>query len=204
MVSNRTINAKRNITSGYVNKCISLLLPFIMRTVIIREFGEKYLGLGSLFSSILQVLSMAELGFSSAIVFSLYKPLAEKNTSTVCALLSYYKKIYRIVGSVILVVGILLTSFLPYFIKDEVPSNINIYYLYLIFLINTVISYFAFAYKSSLLVADQRQDLINNTNTVILIFSFVIQVFLIFFFKNYYLYAIVEIFSTIFNNLTVA
>ena len=79
MKLNRTQNAKRNIVFGIVNKLVTLFFPFVIRMIMIREIGAEYLGLGSLFSSILQVLNITELGFSSAVVYSMYKPIAEYN-----------------------------------------------------------------------------------------------------------------------------
>ena len=147
MASSRTKNAMRNITFGFINKLIVLLVPFIIRTVIIKTLGSEYLGLNSLFVSILQVLNLAELGFSSAIVYSMYKPIAEKDTKTICALMNLYKKIYSVIGIVIIVVGLVLLPFLSYFIKGSYPNDINIYILYLIYLMNTAITYFLFAYR---------------------------------------------------------
>ena len=104
----RTKNASRNIIWGVLNKIVTLGMPFITRTVMIYTMGMQYVGLGSLFTSILQVLSFAELGIGGAIVFSMYKPIAEGDNDKVCALLNFYKKIYRVIGCVILVVGLIM------------------------------------------------------------------------------------------------
>ncbi len=204
MKRSRTENAKRNVISGMLNKIITLLLPFISRTILIYALGAEYLGLNSLFSSILQVLSLAELGFSSAVVFSLYKPLAEDNRDAVCALLAFYRSIYRIVGLIIFGVGIAITPFLKILIHGDVPADINLYLLYLLYLLNTVISYFAYAYKSSLLTADQRQDIINNISTVLGILANILQIFVLLKYKNYYYYTGIIIVSTVCNNIWVA
>ena len=113
----RTKNASRNIVWGIIEKIASLLLPFITRTVMIKALGAEYLGLSSLFTSILSVLSISELGFGTAIVFSMYKPIAEDDNKTLCALLNVYKKIYHLIGTVILVGGIAVSPFLNYLIK---------------------------------------------------------------------------------------
>ena len=89
-------NTKRNIVSGFLNKVVMLICPFLIRTIIIRTLGSEYLGLNSLFSSILQVLNLSELGFGSAMVYSMYKPIAEENHVAICALLRFYRKIYVI------------------------------------------------------------------------------------------------------------
>ena len=87
MSDSRTKNIKRNIIFGAINKVIAMILPFVIRTIIIWKLGAEFLGLSSLFSSILQVLNMAELGFTSSVVFSLYKPIPQKDDETVCALM---------------------------------------------------------------------------------------------------------------------
>ena len=205
MSDSRSKNATRNIVSGTFNKILTLFLPFLIRTVIIRQLGADYLGLGSLFASILQVLNMTELGFSSAVVFSLYKPIAEGDTETICALLSFYRKVYKIVGAVITVLGLLLIPFLPYLIKDgEYPSDINLYVLYLLNLFATAVSYFAFAYKSVILTASQRQDLISTIDSFSNVSKYVIQIIVLIIWKNYYLYFIWNLFFVIANNFIVA
>jgi O-antigen/teichoic acid export membrane protein len=204
MGESRSKYAKRNIISGTINKILTLFLPFLIRTVIIKVLGAEYLGLSSLFSSILQVLNMAELGFSSAVVFSLYKPIAEGNNEEVCALLFYYRKVYRLVGIVILFVGSVLIPFLPLLIKGSYPESINIYLLYGIYLTNTVISYFAFAYKSVIFSAAQKQNIISNIDSILAILRYGIQIVFLLCFRNYYLYIIWNLISTIANNLAIA
>ena len=148
MKQSRTQNAKRNIFWGLVQKMVSLLCPFLVRTAMIYYLGSLYVGLNGLFTSILQVLSLAELGFGEAMVFSMYKPIAEDNKEEICALLALYKKIYTIIGIVVFAVGLLLLPFLKVLIKGEVPNGINIYILYIIYttlqLFHKKISYRAF------------------------------------------------------------
>ena len=119
MKNSRTYYVKRNIWYGGINKTVTLLLPFLTRTILIQKLGAEYLGLGSLFSSILQVLNMTELGFSSAVTFKLYKPVAEHDTQKVCALMALYRNIYKAVGIGILVIGLMLMPFLPYLIHGS-------------------------------------------------------------------------------------
>lgn len=200
----RTKNAVRNIIWGFVNKFIVLFFPFIIRTIIIRQLGSEYLGLNSLFTSILQVLNLTELGFSSAIVFSMYKPIAEKDEKTICALMNLYKKIYRIIGCLILLIGLCITPFIKELINGTYPTDINIYILYLIYLFNTAITYFLFAYKSTLLIAHQRSDITSNINTIASLLQYTVQITILYALKNYYIYIIVNIISTILNNLLTA
>ena len=204
MNNSRTWNAKRNIFFGLINKFITLGLPFVIRTIIIYKLGVEYLGLSSLFSAILQVLNMAELGFSSAIIFNLYKPMAEEDTEKICALMALYRKIYRIIGGGILLVGIALTPFLTKLINGGYPRDINLYTLYLIYLINTSISYLFFGYKNVLLTATQRQDILNNIDTILILIRSVIQICLLCIASNYYLYIIWNPIITLANNLIVS
>ncbi|MCD7889287.1 MAG: hypothetical protein LUG23_05165 [Oscillospiraceae bacterium] len=141
MQDSRTKNATRNAIAGIINRIVGLLVPFVLRTALIKVLGEEYLGLSSLFSSILQVLNLADLGFSTAIVYSMYKPIAEGDDDTVCALLKLYRVIYVIIGSIILVVGLCVMPFLDKLISGDYPEGLNIYVLYLMYLVNTVCSY---------------------------------------------------------------
>ena len=184
----KTKNARRNILFGILNKVITMFLPFVVRSVIIYALSAEYLGLNSLFSSILQVLNLTELGFSSAIVYSMYKPIAENDDETICALLNFYRKIYFIIGCVVLSLGLLLLPFLDKLINGDVPDNINIYILYLCYLVNTVLSYMMFAYRSSLLNAHQRTDIISNINTITLGSMYFLQIIVLIATKNYYTY----------------
>ena len=129
MEESRTDRTKKNLISGLVCRFISIVFPFAIRTVILYYLGEKYLGLSSLFTSILQVLNLSELGFSTAVIYNMYKPIVNNDIKTINALLNYYKKVYFIIGMIILIFGVILTPFITYLINDEWPSEINIYLL---------------------------------------------------------------------------
>lgn len=186
----RTKNAVKNSVSGIIYRVVCLLFPFAIRTILIRKLGIEYAGLGSLFTSLLQVLSLSELGFSTVVAFAMYKPVAEDNRPLVCALLGFIRKVYYIVGAAILVAGLAVTPFLPKLIKGEAPADINLYILYFIYLANTVVSYFVFAYKSVLLAAFQRNDIENVIMTISYIAMYVLQVAVLLIFKNYYVYIV--------------
>lgn len=190
-LENRTKNASRNIIWGGVSKVVLMLLPFFIRTIFIYTIGLEYLGLTSLFTSVLQILSLAELGFATAVVYSLYKPLADNDVELVCAIMAFLKKVYYCVGAIILVFGIAISFFLPHFIHGEVPDDINIYYLFYLYLINTVISYFFAGYKTALLTANQRDDIKSKVITFASISQYVLQGAVLLLFKNFYLYVIV-------------
>lgn len=204
MEKSRIKYAKKNMVAGLINKTVVLLIQFAVRTLLIKKLGADYLGLNSVFSSILQVLNMAELGFSSAVVFSLYKPISENNEKMICALMQFYRNVYKIVGLVILVVGAIITPLLPLLINDDCPSDINIYILYWIFLSNTVFSYLAYAYKNVLLTSTQRQDIISNVSSVLDVSKGIIQIIAIIIFENYYAYIIWNIVFTVLNNIIIS
>lgn len=197
----RTKNATRNIIWGTIEKITTILMPFICRTVFIKVLGSEYLGLNSLFTSILQVLSISELGIGTAIVFSMYKPIAEDDEDTLCALLNVYKKVYQIIGTVILLGGLAIIPVLPKLISGTYPSEVNIYALYLIYLFNTVIGYYLFAYKQALFSAYQRNDLLSKRITVVNLLSNSAQIVLLVFFHSYYVYLLVLPLATIATNL---
>lgn len=198
----RTKNAGRNILFGIVLKLYQVVVPFILRTAMIYYMGVEYLGLNSLFTSILQVLSLTELGMGGAMVYSMYKPIAEDDKTTFCALLNLYKKSYRIIGCVIGGVGLIITPLIPHLIKvDTVPSELNIYVLYLLNLLSTVLSYLTFAYKSSVLNAYQRTDIISKVTLITNTIQYILQLYIVIFLKDYYLFYIVLICCQLLNNL---
>lgn len=200
-MATRTQHAKRNIITSVINKLVIMLANFIMRTVLIKYLGEVYLGLDSLFVSILQILSLTELGISSAMVYSMYKPLAEHDTPAVCALLKLYRTVYRWIALIMTVLGLAISPFLPMIVHKDLPEGLNLYLLFYINLANTVISYIFFAYRSSLFTADQQYSINNNIYSVFKIAATVLQAIAIITFKNYYFYSIVLPLTTILKNL---
>ena len=138
----------------------------------------------------------------TAIVFSMYRPIAEDDNNTLCALLNTYKKIYHVIGLIILTVGLALVPALPYLIKDgEHPGDINLTILYIVYLVNTAISYFLFAYKAALFSAYQRNDLASKRTAVISAVSNILKIVVLILFRNYYVYVIVIPLTTIMTNL---
>lgn len=200
----RTKNATRNIIFGLILKIYQIFVPFLMRTAMIYCLGVEYLGLNSLFTSVLQVLNLAELGVGSAMVFSMYKPIAEDDNEKVSALMNLYKLYYRAIGLVILALGLILCPFINVFIKSGVPADINVYVLYLMNLSATVLSYWLFAYKNCLLNAHQRNDISSKialvTNTIL----YGVQFFILFFVKNYYYYVWAIIIMQVIVNIVTA
>lgn len=201
---NRKKNATRNIIFGTCLKLYQIVVPFLMRTIMIYFMGVQYLGLNSLFTSVLQVLNLAELGVGSAMVYSMYKPVAEHDNDTICALMGLYRKYYRIIGMVVLAAGCVLIPFVPHLIKSDVPDGINIYILYVMNLLATVFTYWLYAYKNSILQAYQRNDIVSKVTMITDTVKYILQIFVIVFLKNYYLYVLVLILLQIASNIITA
>lgn len=200
----KTKNAKRNIIFGLVLKIYQILLPFIFRTVILQTIGIEYLGLNSLFTSVLQVLNLAELGVGSAMVFSMYKPIVDDDEVKICALMKLYRLYYRIIGAIVLIVGLAITPFIPYLISGDVPADMNVYILYLLNLGATVLTYWLFAYKNSILSAHQRVDVSSKVTILTDTLKYGLWLIALYVFKNYYYYVIAILFSQVVNNILTA
>lgn len=203
-MSSRRLNSSRNAVSGVIKVIVSIALPFIIRTVLLYYLGKEYLGLNSLFSSILSVLNLAELGFSSTVVYRLYKPLSTGDIKTIGGYLNYLKIIYRIIGCIVFGLGLVLLPYLPKLINGSYPSDINLYVLYLLYLINTSSSYFFSGYKRTIIIASQRTDYINIVETGLLCLQYLTQIIIIVIFRNYTAYLIVMPIATVLINLTIS
>lgn len=203
-MGSRVNNATRNIIFGFLLNIYQIFVPFIIRTLMIYLLGMEYLGLNGLFSSVLSVLNLAELGVGVAMVYSMYRPIAVDDKVTLCALLKLYKIYYRVIGCVIGGVGLCLMPFIRYLIKGDVPADINIYILYLMHLLATVLSYWVFAYKRSLLEAYQRTDLIDKTSMVTTTVQYLFQLLVVLITRNYYAYVLVMLAGQVFQNIATA
>ena len=200
----RTKNAARNVVFDGAMEIVNVLFPFVIRSVMLHVLGTEYLGLNGLFKSILNFLNLAELGVGSAMVFSMYKPIAEDDTQTICALLRLYRLIYRIIGLTVAAVGLLLMPVLKDLIKGDLPAGMNLYALYLMNLGNTVLTYWLFAYKSSLLQAHQRRDVISKVSLAVRVTEYTLKILILVYTRNYYLYLSVQLVCQLAVNLLTA
>lgn len=196
-------NTRRNIVSAFLNKGVGLLFPFLNRTLFLWLMGAEYLGLNGLFTSILGVLALADLGFGTAVVCSMYKPVAEDDREVVCAYLKFYRKVYRWVGAAIFVIGLCLLPFLRNLVKGDLPPGLDLHVLYLIHLVNTSLGYFLFAYRGSVLNAYHRGDVMNNIHTFTSLAQYATVFLILFLTRNYYHYVLATVAFTVVNNLLV-
>ncbi len=199
MEESRTKKTLRNTAFSLIYKLSDVVLAFVLRTIFIHTLGMSYLGLSGLFTNIMTVLSLMELGVGSAIVFSLYKPLAEGNDGKVAALMGLYKKTYNTIGIFVCVAGLALTPFLKYIIN--LPQAVeHIYLIYWLSVANTAVSYFL-AYRRSLLMADQRND-INIKNQIVFRFTrFIILAIILVVTHNFILYLLLDVLNTLASNI---
>lgn len=202
-LKSRTANSIRNILTGFIGQALVLGVGFINRIVFIRCLTAEYLGINGLFTNILSMLSLAELGIGTAIVYALYKPLAEHNEEQISALMQFYKKAYNFIGCVVGIVGLFLIPFLTKLIGEAPEIQENLYVIYLFYLFNTVISYF-FTYKSSILIADQKNYIVTITNSVIVIGQCILQSIILIVTRNYILYLVCQAIGTMVYNLFIS
>ena len=179
------------------------MLNFVVRTIFIYCLNEAYLSVNGLYSNILTVLSLAELGFGSAMVYRMYAPVAVKDYQKAAALLQFYKKIYIIIGVVIFFLGLCVIPFMDYIIKDKPDiSGLTLYYI--LFLVNTSISYWFSSYKASVLYANQKEYIKTNVQNTMAILQSGLQIVLLLLFRKYLLYLLIQLAGNIFLNLYVA
>ncbi|MBM7689347.1 transporter [Enterococcus ureilyticus] len=181
---------------------LKMLAQFISRSLFIYFLGKELLGLNGLFTSILNMLSLTELGIGTSIIYSLYKPLNEKDDHQIKALMSLYKKIYTTIGIIVGILGLMLVPFLHIFIESASEIN-GLYYYYILFLLNSVISYF-FTYNRSLLNADQRSYISAINDFIFQLLVIIVQAFVLFLGKGYAFFLIVQIIGTLLSNITIS
>lgn len=191
----RLENSFKNIFFSFGSSILSTLLGFISRTVFIYTLGTDYLGLAGLLGNVLGFLAISELGIATAIGFSLYKPLAEKDYKTVSSLMSIYRKAYSVIGTIVLFSGIVLFFFLDFFIPvAEQPAGTD--FAYFAFLINTVVSYFL-AYKTTLISSDNQAFRLVPINMSVNAVQTVLQIVVLAVSRNYVAYLSVQIICSI-------
>lgn len=203
MNKSRTHYSVLNIVAGFAGYFLNVLIGYICRMVFARCLNDDYLGANSLFSSLLSMLSLAELGIGGAIGYALYKPLAEDNHEKIASLMQFFKKAYIAIGIVVGLAGLAMMPFLSSIITT--PPNIkeNIYAIYLFFLFNTASSYF-FSYKGTLIIAAQENYLVCGISYISTIVQSLIQIPLLLLTRNYILYLTVQLVCTFMANFCIS
>lgn len=199
----RTENSIINSAMSIVTQVLTVVLNFAVKTVFIKMLSDEYLGVNGLFTNIITMLSLADLGIGIAIPYSLYKPLAKKDEHKINVLMNFYKKVYTIIGIAVLLIGLSLTPFLGLIIKD-IPKNVpHLSLIYILFVIHSASSYF-FVYKKFLIDSDQKGYI---TSRIIFTFSTllsIIQIILLVTTKNYILFLLSSIILVIIQNIYIS
>lgn len=182
----RSSNMVRISVSSALFSILNIIVAFGYRTIFISILTKEYLGIEGLFTNVLQVLSLAELGMGTIIAYRLYEPIKNSNINHVSKLMYFYKSVYHVIAICVLGLGLIILPLLKILIKDsnEIPTDVNIYVVYILFLIQSVSSYF-FTYKQTLLVADQRGDQISLFNFTKGLAKLGIQILVLLKTKNY-------------------
>lgn len=198
----RTSNSFKNIIYSIGNNILILLLGFVSRSVFLYCLSVDYLGIQGLFGDILSMLSLADLGFGTAMTYSMYKPLADKDYDKLAGLTTFYKKVYNLIALTVTVVGVSLVPFLKYLVKleNELP-HLTLYYL--LFLANSIASYLVI-YKTCVLSADQKSYIITKYNGIFQIIRTIAMIIVLLLTRNYILYLCVQVLFTYINNFYVS
>lgn len=198
----RVKNSGKNIIVNIVVQIFTLAISFISRRVFNDVLGAEYLGISGLFSNVLSVLSLTEMGVSSAIMYNLYKPIAENDQIRVAKLINFYKSMYNMIGCAIFVIGVCLIPFLKYIVNlnDVQIDNSTLYFYYLLLLLNSVLSYF-FVYKTAVVTADQKGYKLKFFNIAFSIIQLLLQITVLLVFKSYTGYIVVQIICGLLLNI---
>ncbi len=196
-------NTKRNAIAYFISQCVATVFPFLRKTLFLWILGSEYLGLNGLFFSILGMLMLSEMGFGKAIVSYMYKPVAEDNNELLCAYLGFFRKVYHLVGGFIFISGLCVMPFLKYFIHGHIPSDVNLYVLYLLFLLKTAVGYFFFAYRGAVFAAHHRGDITTYIGILTGGTEFLLSCLVLWLTHNYYYYVYVLIGCALLNNVCV-
>lgn len=201
MSRDRIKNSTYNMMSGFLYQLITIIMSFLSRTVFIRTLGIDYLGLSSIFADVLNLLSMADLGFSTAMAYSFYKPLAEHDEKQLIALICFYKKVYRIIASAVTVLGLAMIPFLKWIIntEKEIPHLI----LYYLFSLAGVVITYLFVYRSQILTADQKSYEVLKISIWTTLLRTIFQILILLIWHNYIIYLSIGFLFQLLNNLIV-
>lgn len=189
----------KNTMSAFFGNAVNILVRFVAQKIFIQMLGVEYLGLNSVLANIISVLSIAELGISSAIIFNLYEPIKHKKLEVIKSLLKFYRKAYNIIAILTLVIGLLLMPFLHLIVREPV-AGVNMYFAYLLVLASTVASYLM-SYRQSILYAAEQGHVTTNVQTVASVLTAGIQILLLVTTHNYYLYLVAAIVMQLLKNL---
>ena len=187
----RSQNSIKNTIVSILMSIITILIGLVTQKIFIKILGTEYLGINGLFTNILSMLAIAELGIGSAIIYSLYKPIAQNDKEKINSLIGFYKKSYRIIALIVSIIGICVIPFLEKIVgQTDIQESIT--FLYLLFLFDTVASYLL-TYKRSILYASQKTYIINIVHILYLVLMNTLQIVILVLTRNYIAYLVIKI-----------
>ena len=201
-MKSRTKYSIKNIKYSLIGQLINIVTIFVSRIIFIKILSAEYLGLSNLFTNILTILSLTEMGFTTAMSYQLYKPISENNKNSIKTLLSYYRKIYNLIGISIIILGLLTLKVYPFFMQ-EIPDIKNLDVIYLLFVFNSAVSYF-YSYKRLLVVSDQQKYIDTFYKYLTFLIQNILQIIILYLTHNYILFLVIQIISTLFYNILVS
>ena len=200
MVSKREKSAVLGIAANIYLSIVSSIMPFIVRTVMVRFIGIEYVGVSSLFVSVLEVLNVADFGLATALSYYLYKPAVANDRNKINLYMGHFRKLFFLTGTVILVGGFSVMPFIPYFVKGKAyPPELNIYLIYIIYVLQVALPYFLNLHISALLTAYLKSYINSVIVGTALLIMYVVQVISIVYFRDYYMYTFALMLSVVFS-----
>lgn len=200
-MATRTEKAVRNMTLNAIGQILALTANFVVRTVFLKTLSDDYFGVSGLFSNILLILSLAELGIGNAIIYSMYYPLAKNNIKKVASLMRFYRIVYMMIGMVVALLGCFLVPFLPVIVGNKEIEDLTL--IYFLYLLNTVVSYF-FTYKRSLLIAEQKSYICMLYQNSFLTIQYLIQSIFLWFTHSFIIFLLIQLLTTFLINLSIS
>lgn len=195
----RTGNSIKNLHTALLLGLVLIVINFVAQRFFVQILGVEYLGLNGLFTNVVAMLAITELGLASAIVYHLYKPLHEKDTAKVSSIMRFYKLSYRLVAAIVTLIGIVTIPILPLIVGDT-PVSVNIMLVFALFVVNSVVSYLL-SYKRSILYADQKNYIINLVHFATIVVLNVLQIVVLLAMQDYYIFLVLRIAATVIENV---
>ena len=199
MAESRAQKSARNVMTGVLSKLLLMVLAFATKTIFVRLLGDEYNGVNGLYTNLLSVLALAELGVGNVLNFSLYKALRDNDNSLVCTTVNYFKKLYRGIALAVAIVGVALIPALRYIVNSDLPDDELVIY-YVLYLANSVASYLV-VYKTTVLNADQKNYISNLVTTCSTCAMYVLQIAYLLVRKDFVGYLVIQVLCTLGGNL---
>ena len=197
----RSTNSIKNAITAVASNIVSILIGIVSQAIFIKTLGAEYLGINGLFTNIVSMLGIVELGIGSAIIYNLYEPIAKKDKEKIKSLMNFYKKSYRVIAVIVFTIGMMIIPFLKN-IVGQISININIEFIYSLFIIDVVASYLL-TYKRSILYANQKTYITNIVHIGYLIVMNTLQIFILLIAKSFVAYLIIKIICRVLENVVI-